>query len=465
MVMEIGMDTTDSGQRVENNMVTQILVQSSGIGQASGTATTSIPRSHNNVMSHHNFVSSSQISSHDDTVEYGRLIVLGTNGCLPGGDRGRRKSCFTLRRRSLANGVKPSDKHQVVERASHSEEFSSKEHHSVSYTLPRTVVVVPYVRDSKTDMFQIGRSTENPIDFVVMDILPGATIPSNDTKHAQPQQSTISRFSCRIVCDRDPPYSARIYAAGFDTSMNIILGEKAPKWQDKTNRMDGLTTNGILLMKPNKSDGWRETSVGGGAYNLRESRSAQVPGAKVEDCDNVLEDGTLIDLCGATLLWRSSSTLKLMPTQRHIDQIIKDINLERPQCPVGLTTLAFPTRSRANKPTEKQPWVYLACGHIHGWIDWGWRGEERMCPLCRSVGKYVPLWMGNEPAFYKDHGPPTHCFVPCGHVCSEATAKYWAQTPLPHGTQAFNAACPFCATEIEGTPGYVKLIWQQPLDG
>lgn len=32
------------------------------------------------------------------------------------------------------------------------------------------------------------------------------------------------RFSCRIVCDRDPPYTARIFAAGFDTSMNIILG-------------------------------------------------------------------------------------------------------------------------------------------------------------------------------------------------------------------------------------------------
>lgn len=49
--------------------------------------------------------------------------------------------------------------------------------------------------------------------------------------------------------------------------------------------MDGLTTNGILIMKPNKVDaakGWRETSVGGGTYNLRESRSAQVPGSKVK---------------------------------------------------------------------------------------------------------------------------------------------------------------------------------------
>jgi len=34
----------------------------------------------------------------------------------------------------------------------------------------------------------------------------------------------ICRFACRIVCDRKPPYTARIYAAGFDPAMNIILG-------------------------------------------------------------------------------------------------------------------------------------------------------------------------------------------------------------------------------------------------
>lgn len=37
-------------------------------------------------------------------------------------------------------------------------------------------------------------------------------------------QSTISRFACRVVCERNPPYTARIYAAGFDSSKNIFLG-------------------------------------------------------------------------------------------------------------------------------------------------------------------------------------------------------------------------------------------------
>ncbi|XP_039258899.1 E3 ubiquitin-protein ligase pellino homolog 1-like [Styela clava] len=424
--------------------------------------------------SKHEEIFKSASSTHkDDPIVYGELIVLGTNGCLPGGDRGRRKSSFTLQKRLKPNGVKPSNKQQVFEKPTHSDAFMSKEHHSVSYTLPRNVIVVTYESSSTTDMFQIGRSTEDPIDFVVMDILPGASIPSNQLKSHQPQQSTISRFSCRILCEREPPYTARIYAAGFDTSMNIILGEKAPKWKTD-GLMDGLTTNGILLMKPKKSSmsrqssepaGWKEVSVGGRIYRLRETRSAQHPGLPITDEDNILEDGTLIDLCGATLLWRSASSMQRMPTPRHIDRLIEDINLERPQCPVGLTTLAFPRRSHANRPSEKQPWVYLACGHVHGRIDWGRRGEERMCPLCRTIGKYVPLWMGNEPAFYNDRGPPTHCLVPCGHVCSEVTAKFWALTPLPHGTQAFNAACPFCATQIEGDPGFVKLIWQPMLDG
>ena len=45
---------------------------------------------------------------------------------------------------------------------------------------------------SINNCFQIGRSTENQIDFVVMDILPGASLPTHRNEH-QPQQSTISR--------------------------------------------------------------------------------------------------------------------------------------------------------------------------------------------------------------------------------------------------------------------------------
>lgn len=67
---------------------------------------------------------------------------------------------------------------------------------------------------------QVGRSTESPIDFVVTDTISGTQ--NND--ETQITQSTISRFACRIVCDRSPPYTARIFAAGFDSSKNIFLG-------------------------------------------------------------------------------------------------------------------------------------------------------------------------------------------------------------------------------------------------
>lgn len=66
--------------------------------------------------------------------------------------------------------------------------------------------------------FQVGRSSESPIDFVVMDTLPG------DKKDAKVMQSTISRFACRILVNRCEPAKAKIFAAGFDSSRNIFLG-------------------------------------------------------------------------------------------------------------------------------------------------------------------------------------------------------------------------------------------------
>lgn len=33
--------------------------------------------------------------------------------------------------------------------------------------------------------------------------------------------STISRYACRIICERQPPYTARLYGGAFDTSYSI----------------------------------------------------------------------------------------------------------------------------------------------------------------------------------------------------------------------------------------------------
>ncbi|MEQ2174184.1 E3 ubiquitin-protein ligase pellino 1, partial [Goodea atripinnis] len=424
------------------------------------------------------------------------------NGSLPNGDRGRRKSRFALYKRPKANGVKPSTVHvacspqaakvkttdvtfvlvfssfrpfspsvknkhggrlrdwrlvrNLPPSCGTTNYISNKDQHSISYTLSRAqTVVVEYTYDSNTDMFQIGRSTESPIDFVVTDTVAG----SQSNSDTQSVQSTISRFACRIMCQRTPPYTARIYAAGFDSSKNIFLGEKAAKWKTCDGQMDGLTTNGVLVMHPrngfmqdSKPGVWREISV--------------------ETETQELVDGSLIDLCGATLLWRTAEGLSHTPTLKHLEALRQEINAARPQCPVGFNTLAFPSMRRKDTPDEKQPWVYLQCGHVHGYHNWGNHREEREgregrlreCPMCRAKGPYVPLWLGCEAGFYVDAAPPTHTFNPCGHVCSEKTAAFWSQIPLPHGTHTFHTACPFCAQQLSGEQGYIRLIFQGPLD-
>ena len=200
---------------------------------------------------------------------------------------------------------------------------------------------------------------------------------------------------------------------------------------------------------------------------------------KVENESNTLQDGSLIDLCGATLLWRTPAGLRHTPTLKQLESLRQELNAARPQCPVGFNTLAFPSLAQREIVDKKQPWVYVNCGHVHGYHNWGYRKEkgpagpggtapastgERECPMCRRVGPYVPLWLGCEGGLYLDAGPPTHAFCPCGHVCSEKTVVGWSQIPLPHGTHAFHAACPFCGTWLTGEQGHIKLIFQGPVD-
>ena len=42
--------------------------------------------------------------------------------------------------------------------------------------------------------------------------------------------------------------------------------------------------------------------------------------------------------------------------------------------------------------------------------------------------------------------------------------RYWEKVAIPHGTNGYIAICPFCASPLEGTPGYVKLIFQDHVD-
>ncbi|RWS27447.1 protein pellino-like isoform X3 [Leptotrombidium deliense] len=429
------------------------------------------------VESHSSAVSSQLLQRNNYPVIFGELVILGYNGFLPQGEKGRRKSKYILYRRPYANGIKKS-KHYTVKQPQQTKAIQDKGQHSISYTLSRNqAVIVEYMIDEETDMFQIGRSSESPIDFVVIDT------PTADKTESSAQQSTISRFACRILIDRSPPYTARIFAAGFDSSRNIFLGEKATKWQHN-GEIDGLTTNGILLMNPkgsfcgnvayvpdsNKGEEkccmWREVSVCGGVYAIRETRSASQKGARIENETNILVDGTLIDLCGATLLWRSAEGLKYSPTKKQLEEMIDDLNAARPQCPVGLNTLVIPRKLATLSESDKQPYVYLKCGHVQGLHDWGQNKttNARTCPMCLSVGPVVKLSVGMEPSFYVDCASPDFAFNPCGHMASERTVRFWSSIAIPHGTNGFHSMCPFCGVPLQGDLGFVRLIFQDHVD-
>jgi pellino protein len=211
-----------------------------------------------------------------------------------------------------------------------------------------------------------------------------------------------------------------------------------------------------------------------------------------------LRDGTLIDLCGATLLWRSLDGFRASPTKKTLEEKIDMLNASRPQCPVGLNTLVIPRKPilpnannhRSNHRHSRkdiqqgggvkesggvygddksghQPYVYLKCGHVQGYHDWGATSKmnQRKCPVCLTVGTVAKLSMGLEPSFYVDSGPLTHVFNPCGHMASEKTVRYWSTVQIPHGTHYFHSICPFCATPLTTTePSTSKLIFQEGLD-
>ena len=171
-------------------------------------------------------------------------------------------------------------------------------------------------------------------------------------------------------------------------------------------------SNGFYNSEVNNIE-WMEVSVGGAVFPLKESRLVTSNPEKKRESfskSNILRDGTLIDLCGATLLWRSTEGLKKTPNKHFLDMNLQYLNRSKPQCPVGLKTLILPSNaapqlqfnpanflysqdlssmnlsSLENSIEDRVPMVYLKCGHVHGQHDWGIKKDnERECPLCRKV--------------------------------------------------------------------------------
>lgn len=400
-------------------------------------------------------------STRTSRIKYGELVKIGYNG----GDIDRKDSRYVVYQRYEPNGVKISKQYtaQTSSTQYSSAQYSSSSSiqsystqstlYSISYVLsPQRAVFVEYKDDSGTDMFQIGRSRNAVIDFRVSNSLPYDQINSKFV-------TFLSRYACRILVDRTEAI-AKIFAAGFDSKRNIFLGEKATKW-DETGEMDGITTNGVLIMHPKgqftggeaESGVWRECSVGGNVLNLRRSRFRPERTMKIEDETTELRDGTLIDLCGVTLIWRSAEGLQNSPTQSDLDKYV-----------VGCKPLPISRDigSGSAAPIDR-PYYFFKCGHIKIYreVEEDDSTEERRCTICLILGPVVALSIGLEPAFYVDSGPPTFAFNPCGHMASEMTVKYWANVTIPKATKEededFKATCPFCRTLLSGHPGYFQL--------
>ncbi|VDN56185.1 unnamed protein product [Dracunculus medinensis] len=411
-----------------------------------------------------------------------------------------------------------------------------------------------FLTRNEAAFFKIGRSTEPQIDFTVVDSWLGAgdkivVSPRDSNFYVDsllqanfdhkghvvsevPISSTISRYACRILIDRKEPHRAFLYAAGFDASSNICLGEKAIKWTKENGEMDALTTNGVWILHPNQKPSekivnndeavnlfnWREVSLDGDIYEVRQLRSSSKRGKFLTSETNELRDGTLIDLCGATLLWRTSQGLAKSPSFSELDSRIKigdkehkavplmdynrtaqrglvslkntgvsellllflmwvkilrlnELNAGKPQCPVNLNTLIVSRKKfLGKKESSRQPYVYIACGHVQGKHDWGIQKNENSCttykcPVCLEKStRVIQLVMGMEPAFHLDSGILNYAFNPCGHLASFATVRYWSRISVPYDAYNHSSLCPFCTNLLDKNKPYVRVIFQDHLD-
>lgn len=92
----------------------------------------------------------------------------------------------------------------------------------------------------------------------------------------------VEYLLCSITDLSEPEKTNHYVAIILTGALFHKFQEKATKWTEN-HEIDGLTTNGVLIMHPRGDfcggdatcGPWRETSVGGAVFSLRESRSAQ----------------------------------------------------------------------------------------------------------------------------------------------------------------------------------------------
>ena len=106
------------------------------------------------------------------------------------------------------------------------------------------------------------------------------------------------------------------------------------------------------------------------------------------DCSHIISKSRFFFVI---MFVRSKSSISFLvfpfspQSENEFQQLVGRLNAGRPQCPVGLNTLVLPTRGSLNL-RDRQPYVYIPCGHVHGNHGWGQADTNtRKCPLCLAV--------------------------------------------------------------------------------
>lgn len=377
---------------------------------------------------------------------YGTLFVVGCSKVLPNHLADKMNTKYTLRKRSKASGL--IEANSFVTSADVKESFSATPtKHVILYPSDNhRSLVVTFKHDPLSDLFQIGRYEKHPIDFSVYDISP-----------LNKARNGVSRFACRISVRRDENHEARIYAGAFDSSGTIFVGLA----HDYCGKMDGFTTNGVLIYKPNEilPSNWREVSVSGYIYPMRSAKIDVSKRARILTESNILVDGTLIDLCGVTLIWRTPEGLKRTPTEYYLNHLQSTLHKHTPE------SVLLPRNSRMIvsqvERAVKKCYVFLACGHVTGLAfsklpdDYA---NGLRCPDCKAFGPIKEFTVGTEPGFYFDEEAPSYAaFKPCGHVATQKTVEFWSGVQIPNHRNIQRSICPFCGQNLNFITKYVRL--------
>ncbi|XP_065185121.1 E3 ubiquitin-protein ligase pellino homolog 2-like [Sycon ciliatum] len=416
---------------------------------------------------------------------YGELTLLGTSIC-PEAISSIKKT-FTLRKREHPNGLAPLRDNVTNNNTGRKQPFTL----TVCFSeTDKSEVLFGYDRDC--DMFQIGRSVSSQIDYRVLDTI---SHPSKESyqRHVA-TGSKVSRYALRIQVSRKPPHIARIFAAGFDSNNRIFIGDHAPQWRTPP-FADGMTTNGVFISHPARDEKgerkWSEVSVLGKTYGMRTYKSDTADkveitcGKRCRETDNVLRDGTLIDIFGAMLIYRTRAGMSRHPSNKVLAAMCCAVRLCRPICPIGLHSIKIDTTevteadvryaelqlgwksdsssSALDQISLKTAAAFTKCGHVVG--AGRWTGNlafsiwDTVCPLCKQKSRQYPIRFCGDPGIYVNSDMPLCMFVPCGHSVSYSTAKLWSSISHP---QRFDNSpfCPTCLKPLDNQQPFVRLHFQ-----